>query len=260
MTTKTPILDRQSASVLDPFPLAALSRATFRTQVADQLRQAIIRGDMKPGHAVTEANLARRFGVSRGPLREAMSQLQAEGLLVIVPYTGTHVIELSIDDVREIYSIRIALETLAFREMWPRRDALFIDELERRHQALLRASSQSDSFESTSAEVNLHSLVYERCGHRLLLETWRRIAGRLQLYLAVHQRAHGRRAPLHDAHERYVKLAEGQRLEPMIAEIEHHMCRGIRQLEHYVASSADRTIGRPPASHSKAGRHRKART
>jgi DNA-binding GntR family transcriptional regulator len=259
MTTKTPVLERRSASVADPLPLAVLSRATFRTQVADQLRQAIIRGDVKPGSAVTEANLAQRFGVSRGPLREAMSQLQAEGLLVIVPYTGTHIIELSLDDVREIYSIRTALETLAFKEMWPRRDARFCDELERRHQALLRASSQSDSFKSTSAEVNLHSLVYERCGHQLLLETWRRIAGRLQLYLAVHQRAHGRRAPLHAAHERYVKLAQGHRLDLMIAEIEHHMRRGIDQLEHYVASSADLTVARPAASRPKAGR-RKART
>lgn len=213
---------------------APVRRATFRMQVAEHLRHSIIRGDLPPGSQVTEADLAQRYGVSRGPLREAMSQLIGEGLIVSVPYTGTRVMSLSRTDVREIFSLRTALETLAFEQAWERRDPAFFDEMEARHRALLASLRTSDHYESSLAEVRLHSLVYEASGHKLLLETWQRIATRLQLYLAVHQRAHGRTGPKRDAHERYVKLAQGKRLELMIAEVEHHMRRGVEQLEQYL--------------------------
>lgn len=211
-----------------------VQRATFREQIADRLRHAIIDGAIAPGSAVTEQQLATRFGVSRGPLREAMSQLVEEGLLISVPYTGTRVISLAREDVREIYSLRISLETLAFREIWERRSPAFAEALKARHRALLAALPEGDGFASALAEVKLHSTVYEFCGHRLLLETWRRIATRLHLYLAVHQKAHGRAGPLSDAHSRYVTLALGDRLDLMLAEVADHMQRGILQMQAYV--------------------------
>ncbi len=214
--------------------LVQVERATFRVQIANQLRQAIISGTLTPGSVVTEMELANRFGVSRGPLREAMSQLAEEGLLISVPYTGTRVANVTLADVREIYSLRISLESLAFRHLWTSRDDAFRLEMANRHRALQQSLSATDRFVSTAAEVHLHSLVYEACGHKLLLETWRRIAGRLQLYLAVHQKAHGRTGPLADAHDRYVGLAVGDDLEAMLAEIEHHMKRGIARLEMFV--------------------------
>jgi DNA-binding GntR family transcriptional regulator len=184
---------------------------------------------------VTETDLANRFGVSRGPLREAMSHLAEEGLLVSVPYTGTRVATFTLADVREIYSLRTALESLVFRHIWANRDEVFRQEIASRHGALQRSLAATDHFTSTDAEIQLHSLVYEVCGHKLLLATWQRIVGRLQLYLAVHQRAHGRTGPLADAHERYVAAALGNDLDAMLSEIEHHMRRGIERLELFVA-------------------------
>ncbi|WP_439572077.1 GntR family transcriptional regulator [Phreatobacter sp.] len=214
-----------------------VQRATFREQIADRLRHAIIGGHIAPGSAVTEQQLAAEFGVSRGPLREAMSQLAEEGLLVTVPYTGTRVISLSREDVREIYSMRTSLETLAFRELWEHRTPAFAESLKQRHKALLAVLPDGDGFAASLAEVRLHSTVYEFCGHRLLLETWRRIASRLHLYLAVHQKAHGRAGPLSDAHSAYVALALGDRLDLMLAEIEHHMQRGVMQMQAYVGEA-----------------------
>jgi DNA-binding GntR family transcriptional regulator len=217
-----------------PAELGQITRVTFRSQIADELRRGIIGGALQPGEAVTEQNLAARFGVSRGPLREAMSQLAEEGLLVSIPFTGTRVVNVSLEDVREIYSLRVALESLAFREIWNRRDNRFERILVARHEALLASLSARDHVLTTAAEVALHSTVYECCGHRLLHETWRRIAGRMQLYLAVHQRAHDRKGPLADAHRDYVKLALSSNIDAMLAEIEAHMQRGVRQLEAFV--------------------------
>lgn len=215
-------------------PIAQLRRATFRDQIAERLRHAIIDGRILPGEQVTELQLAAEFGVSRGPLREAMGQLAEEGLLITVPYTGTRVVGLSAGDISEIYSLRTALETLAFREIWERRTPAFTRALKARHAALLDALPEGDGYASSLAEVQLHSTVYEYCGHALLLESWRRISARLHLYLAVHQKAHGRSGPLGDAHQRYVELALGDDLATMIAEIEHHMQRGVLQLQAYL--------------------------
>ncbi|WP_299482702.1 GntR family transcriptional regulator [uncultured Roseibium sp.] len=211
-----------------------IKRQTFSNQIAANLRRAIISGEIESGSQITESDLAARFGVSRGPLREAMGQIAAEGLIETIPYTGTRVLKLSPEDVREIYSLRTALETLAFREVWARRDEVFTQELEARHKALMETLGLEDHVASSGAEVRFHSLVYEACGHKLLLESWRRIAGRMQLYLAEHQRAHGRKAPIEDAHQRYLQLALGDNLDLMLTEIEVHMQRGCTQMEQYL--------------------------
>ncbi|MCB1420327.1 MAG: GntR family transcriptional regulator [Notoacmeibacter sp.] len=216
-------------------PSAPIRRETFSNQVAASLRHDIIGGAIEAGSQITEMDLAARFGISRGPLREAMGQLAAEGLIVTVPYKGTHVIKLTSKDVREIYSLRTALETLAFQEIWDKRDGAFAQELERRHQRLQATLGMNDHVASSEAEIHLHSLVYEACGHALLLESWKRIAGRMQFYLAIHQRAHGRKAPNPDAHQAYVQLALGERLDLMLAEIDDHMRRGNRTMETYLA-------------------------
>ena len=98
--------------------LGPVPKATLRAHIAERLRAAILAGDIAPGAPLTETALSTRFNVSRGPLREAMRQLIEEGLLVTVPYTGTHVAALSVEDVREIYSLRTALEIFAFEQVW----------------------------------------------------------------------------------------------------------------------------------------------
>ena len=104
-----------------------------------------------------------RFDVSRGPLREALRQPIEEGLVVTVPYTGTHV-ALSVDDVREIYSLRTALEQL----WWSRRDERFRHELVKRNDALIAIIDAGDDAANIEIELALHGLVYEASGHRLL--------------------------------------------------------------------------------------------
>lgn len=214
--------------------LARLPKSTFREHIAEQLRAAILSGQIAPGAPIVETALAGQFQVSRGPLREALRQLVEEGLLVTVPYTGTHVISLSVEDVREIHSMRVTLECFAFEQAWDRRDAAFRAELQRRHAALVATIDEGDDRASILAELDLHGLVYEVCGHRLLQRTWSSLRGRLQLYWAAHHRAHAIRGPKRDGHESYVETALGDDLEAMRAEIRAHMQRGGQQTEKFL--------------------------
>jgi DNA-binding GntR family transcriptional regulator len=219
--------------------LAPVPRATLRQKVVEALRGAILQGDIPPGHAIVEADLARRFQVSRGPLREALQELADDGLIVTVPFTGTRVADLSLREIREIFSLRTELEIFAFREIWPQRTPAFHAALEARHEALLAAIRTEGSGTTIALELALHSTVYEFAGHRLLLHAWHNLGGKLQLYWSAHHLAHGRRGALPDAHRAYVALAAGDDLEAMIAEIRHHMARGYEVTERFVAARED---------------------
>jgi DNA-binding GntR family transcriptional regulator len=85
--------------------------------IADKLRQAIGSGELKPGAQLSEADLARKFGVSRGPLREGMQRLTQEGLLVSVRHRGLFVIDMTPNDVRDMYLAREAVERAAARKI-----------------------------------------------------------------------------------------------------------------------------------------------
>jgi DNA-binding GntR family transcriptional regulator len=85
--------------------------------IADKLRKAIGHGELKPGMQLGEADLARKLGVSRGPLREGMQRLTQEGLLVAIRNRGLFVVDMTPADVRDMYLAREAIERAAARKI-----------------------------------------------------------------------------------------------------------------------------------------------
>lgn len=209
---------------------------TLRAQILETLRDAILSGELAPGSQLREATLARSLGVSRGPLREALRELEDEGLVVTVPYTGTFVSEITTAQIREIYSFRTVLERFAYELVWPRRDADFFAELERRHAALTAAIDRGDGTAAIETELRLHSLPYEWAGHSILYKTWQDLQGRLHFYFAIHQKAHGRPGPARDAHDAYVRLAKGNDLGAMHRHIDTHMQQGLDTVLEFVTA------------------------
>ncbi|MEQ5801386.1 GntR family transcriptional regulator [Halomonas sp. H10-9-1] len=88
---------------------------TLAERVFQQLQDAIVRGELAPGSKITEPGLARTYGISRGPLREAMRRLEAHRLIERVPHVGARVVKLSIKELLELFDVREALESMAAR-------------------------------------------------------------------------------------------------------------------------------------------------
>ena len=84
--------------------------------VADRLRDAILAGDLKSGDRLIETDLAERFDISRGPVREAIRQLVPEGLVVLRRNRGAVVASPTLDDVLEVYAVRLSLGTVALQQ------------------------------------------------------------------------------------------------------------------------------------------------
>jgi len=91
------------------------SRMQLHHQVAERIRTAILEGELQPGQWLRQERLAQEYGVSQMPVREALRQLAAEGLVEHVPFHGVRVIEFSPDDVEDLYAHRSFLEGLAAR-------------------------------------------------------------------------------------------------------------------------------------------------
>jgi DNA-binding GntR family transcriptional regulator len=97
--------------------IGPLAQESTPSIIAEKLRQAIGHGELKPGAQLGEAELARKLGVSRGPLREGMQRLTQEGLLVAIRNRGLFVREMTPDDVRDMYMAREVVERAAARKI-----------------------------------------------------------------------------------------------------------------------------------------------
>ena len=92
---------------------------TLRERIVDAIRNAIIKGERKAGERVSEPEIARRFGISRTPVREALRQLDSEGFLQVTPRRGARVSKLTEKDVNEYYELKSLLEGCAARIATP---------------------------------------------------------------------------------------------------------------------------------------------
>lgn len=119
---------------------------TLASQVLERIQSAIVGGTLSPGSKISEPEFARTFGVSRGPLREAIRRLEARRLVEVVPHVGARVTSLSLRQLSDIYEVREGLEGMAARLAAQRMEPREIDALEallERHAALpeLRAGT-----------------------------------------------------------------------------------------------------------------------
>src|SRR5919202_6810584 len=118
--------------------------ATLSDRTTELLRQRILAGDFGLGERLVEARIARQLQISRGPVREALRQLRAEGLVREEPRRGVFVVDLTVDDVREIYELRAAIEGRAARLVILARNFAALDQLRDILRQLKQAADDDD--------------------------------------------------------------------------------------------------------------------
>src|SRR5580700_12350536 len=123
-------MDQSTLLPSSPVSWVPRSAAPLRRQVLDELRQSIIAGRLRPGARLVERELIAMMGVSRTVIREALRQLESEGLVAIVPNKGPIVRTLTVEEARDIYAIRAVLEGLAARLFTEQADQTQISRLE----------------------------------------------------------------------------------------------------------------------------------
>lgn len=133
-----------------------LERESTPSIIADKLRTAIGQGHFKAGEQLGEAQLARQLGVSRGPLREGMQRLTQEGLLVSVRNRGLFVIDMTAENVNDMYVARAAVERAAAEQIFRHDPVDAGEQLLRITEQMAVAAAQKDDGGVSEADLEFH--------------------------------------------------------------------------------------------------------
>ena len=165
-------------------PLTPLRRVNLAHDISAQLSQAIVAGDFPAGALLSEPMLAKRLGVSRAPVREALIELETRGMVEFDARGRSRVPSLTHDDLVDILGIRIALEPRAAGLAARRADPLALVDLERNLDAMRAAQTPT---ELARLDTAFHSAVVRASGSRRLHLCWNVVEHQVDLWLAQMQ-------------------------------------------------------------------------
>lgn len=152
-------------------------------QIADYLSETILQGKYVPGQAIIEQELADKFGVSRGPVREAFRILETEGVLVINPRRSVHVTNLTIEEVVELFQIRAALFGLSGRLCAQRRSQESIRVIEEANEAIQRfVPSESTAEQYSILAAGATRTIILQCGNKRVILMLNRLSRQIHRY------------------------------------------------------------------------------
>ena len=134
----------------------------LRDVVFNTLRQAILRGELKPGERLMEIQLANKLGVSRTPIREAIRKLELEGLVLMIPRKGAEVAEITEKNMRDVLEVRKALEELAVQ--------LACDKMKKAAEDFKKILKSKDITEIAEADVRFHDIIYMATDNQKLIQ------------------------------------------------------------------------------------------
>lgn len=200
-----------------------LRQRTTPDGVYQQLRDAILGGDLTPGQQLREAHIAAEMGCSRAPLREAFTRLEEDGLITRVPFRGAFVTEVSAETMAEIASLRFLVEPYAAE-----RSAAVLRTTQRKAldssvSRLHRATKKRDTSEAIDAHLSFHRLLYEFADHQQLWSLWNGWESQLRLFLAVDHASYSNLEDIATAHQDLADMIIAGDMDRFRRALAHHV-------------------------------------
>ncbi len=209
---------------MKPAVLPELAPSSLRHRVTDVLRSAIVGGRLRPGDRIVEEDVSSQLKVSRGPVREALRQLEQEGLVVSYPYRGTEVLGVSQEEVEDILvPIRLTLERFAFRHALPLLTAADLDALASLVASMHSAAAIGDLDRLAEQDVRFHDLVIARSRQPHCQQIWRTIEPRVRAHFRRDAPAHSSPFELPDEHQQLLDALRGRDEATVLATLEGHI-------------------------------------
>jgi DNA-binding GntR family transcriptional regulator len=192
-------------------------------QVIESVRTAIISGRFAPGDRLIESALSSEFGTSRGPVREALRQLENEGLVMSFPYRGAVVLGVSDEEVQQVLiPIRLTLERYSFVRAIARMSDDDFAELGKQIWLMEQAGRSNDLIKLVEADLGFHEIVISASGQPHTMQIWRTIWPRIRAYFYRYERARNFEVTVEEHRE---LLAALQTRDPdiVLAQLERHI-------------------------------------
>lgn len=182
----------------------------LRDVVFKTLRQAILTGELKPGERLMEIHLANKLGVSRTPIREAIRQLELEGLVIMVPRKGAQVASITEKSMRDVLEVRLALEKLAVELACSRISDEYKGKLEETLVEFEKATETGDASAIAKADVAFHDAIFVATGNMRLGQMVNNLAEQMYRYRFEYIKDESGHKRLKEEHRRiYSAIIEG---------------------------------------------------
>jgi DNA-binding GntR family transcriptional regulator len=210
--------------------LEPVARQSTAELIAEQLRSAIMYGTLAPGTQLGESDLAARFEVSRGPLREAMQRLVQEGLLRGERHRGLFVIDLSGADVQDVYVARLAIERMACQLIMAGNRGEAVVRLSEALSTLVVAAEGGDRNAMSDADQAFHQTLVSCSGNTRLERMAQTLLVETRMCLTALQRHYPRPEELVSEHRALVNAISDGDEQLLMTLIESHMLDSINRL------------------------------
>ena len=177
----------------------------LRDVVFNTLREAILKGDLKPGERLMEVQLAKQMGVSRTPIREAIRKLELEGMAVTMPRRGAVVAKMTEKDMEDVLQVRRALEELAASIACDQISMSQIKDLKAAMNEFEKQTKAGDIKEITDADVAFHDIIYKSTGNRRLMAIMKGFGEQMYRYRVEYLKEEENYPTLIDEHREIVE-------------------------------------------------------
>lgn len=186
----------------------------LRDVVFNTLRQAILRGELKPGERLMEIQLANKLGVSRTPIREAIRKLELEGLVLMIPRKGAEVAEITEKSLKDVLEIRRALEDLAVRLACEKITKEELKELKKAGDEFKKVLKSQDITEVAEADVRFHDVIYMATDNPKLIQLLNNFREQMYRFRVEYLKKDEVRPQLLEEHDEIIKyITEGNKEE-----------------------------------------------
>jgi DNA-binding GntR family transcriptional regulator len=200
----------------------------MRSEITEALRLRIIDGTFSPGIRISEDWVAGEMGVSRGPVREAIRELENEGLLVVLPYRGTFVNEISTDELRStLIPIRLILEQQACAVALPimeEEDFSFLSEIVEKMRVVAKKNNLDTLVELVELDVRYHQYIMNLSKQYHAIQLWNTIQPRIRVGFYRLGLRHNDYQEITSEHSNLLEALRTRDSKIVFPALEHHIC------------------------------------
>jgi DNA-binding GntR family transcriptional regulator len=170
---------------MDYTTLDKVKRESVSQKIYEKLKDRILNGEVPSGAHLYETKLAAQLGTSRGPIREALRQLEADGLVEVRTNIGTFVHKLTAEEVIEIYTVRSLLEGYTVKLAADKATRVKVEKLQQIIQAANQAAKDGDLQEPVRYDFDLHRHIWEMADHKILYDLLHHLEWRVRMLITL---------------------------------------------------------------------------
>lgn len=219
-------------------------QGSLSSQVFNKIQDDIINGRYKPGDSLVETKLAEELGVSRTPVREAIRQLELEGLVTYIPNKGVYVTGITKRDIEDIYTIRSLVEGLAVRWAIERIEESELKKLEETVELMEYYTEKGDMEQVTKLDTRFHEIIYDACKSRVLQNTLKNLLRYVKKARLTSLKVPKRAYQSLEEHKQILNAFKNHELEKGEQLMIHHISRASLNL-HGDKENGDKLISHP---------------